>query len=279
MVVHVALDVNGVLVQRKWSGATRSAKRSADDHVLDMHPKKGWQHVLIRPFALDLLRVIESTPGAELVFWSSMTHDYMQPIVNLLTRLSGITEFAVMTQADCTPTQHPEVRGKPLFCKDAAQIYARYPESEGVVFIDDSALKMRYNAKEVVCILGTWDGLDKDDVELAAVDIPALLNQRKSTAPPPPHSSPHPPPHPSPHPPPHPSPHSSPHPPPHPSPHPPPHPSPHPSPSAFLSRSSRVRGRVRGRGRGNVRGRPRGYASRNMPVVLRVSIGRDVLDI
>ena len=163
MVVQLVLDVNGVLVKRKW---TRSSKTSdVNVHVLPLH-NKGFQHVKIRPFAIQLLRCIDVIPGVMLIFWSSMTGEYMQPIVDMLTTLAGITKFTVMTQADCTVSNHPYSTHKPLFSKDVARIFERYPNSDGTIFIDDSMIKMGYNEDEVIRIVPEWDGIDYDDTVL-----------------------------------------------------------------------------------------------------------------
>lgn len=166
MVVQLVLDVNGVLIKRKWN---RSAKKKPDeDAVLPLH-NKGFQHIKIRPFALDLLRAIDAIPGVTLIFWSSMTSEYMMPIVDLLSNESGVSNFSVMTQVDCTNLPHPEVTFKPLFAKDVARVYERYPDSDGVIFIDDSMQKMLYNEGETIRIVPEWNGEDYTDIELKTI--------------------------------------------------------------------------------------------------------------
>lgn len=179
MVVHLILDVNGVLVKRKW---TTSAKAiSEDDNVLPLVNKKGFQHVMIRPFAVELLRAISSAPGVQLVFWSSMTPEYMDPIIDLLTGLAGVTDYATLSQNECTVGDHPTSSYKKLFSKDVARIYDRFQNSEGTIFVDDSMLKMGYNEGEVICIVSEWDGVDKSDVVLSELigRLPSLMEEAK----------------------------------------------------------------------------------------------------
>jgi len=96
----------------------------------------------------------------------------MGPIVDLLLLKAGVDPggVCIMTQEDCTSSPHPEVSYKPLFSKDVTKVYKRFPNSDGVVFIDDSILKMGYNGDEVVRIVSEWDGAGDDDTLLGIVE-------------------------------------------------------------------------------------------------------------
>jgi hypothetical protein len=169
MTIQIVLDVNGVLVKRKWTGGEKQL--SPDDNVIPMPTKRGCQHIRIRPHAVELIKAITETPDVILIFWSSMTREYMAPIVDLLLLKAGVDagDVCIMTQEDCTSSPHPEVSYKPLFSKDVTKVYKRFPNSDGVVFIDDSMLKMGYNKDEVVRIVSEWDGVDKDDDTLSGL--------------------------------------------------------------------------------------------------------------
>ena len=52
MTIQIVLDVNGVLVKRKWTGGKN--KMSPDDNVIPMPTKKGCQYIRIRPHAIKL---------------------------------------------------------------------------------------------------------------------------------------------------------------------------------------------------------------------------------
>ena len=161
--LHIVLDINGVLINRQWKRSDKGI--NDDDHVIPMPYKKGSMHVFIRPGATELLKAIASS-GHVLIFWSSMTKEYMEPIVELLVKLSGIERYRTMSQIDCMITTHPDpkVTHKPLFLKDVQRVYERCPNTDGVVFIDDGPLKMQMNDDCEVVIVPTWgDHTDKTD--------------------------------------------------------------------------------------------------------------------
>lgn len=164
----VVVDINGVLVKRIWS---RSKKQSNErDNVLPMESKNGAQHVYIRPYALTLLEHLLKNDEVELVLWSSMTEEYMRPIVDLLLTHVGYTGEKVvktLNQSDCTPLPHPTHKYKPLFAKDVKKIYELLPNIDGVIFIDDSSDKMIFNEDETIIIAKPWEDHNNiDDSEI-----------------------------------------------------------------------------------------------------------------
>ena len=124
--LHVVLDINGVLINRKWGKC--ETPFNDDDHVISTPCKLGCMHVFIRPGAIELLQSVAES-GHVLIFWSSMTKKYMDPIVDLLVKLSGIKKYRTMSQVDCMSLNHPDpkITFKPLFVKDVQRIYERHP--------------------------------------------------------------------------------------------------------------------------------------------------------
>ena len=157
--IHVVLDINGVLINRIWRKSDKPLNEY--DNVIPMKCKAGCMHIFIRPGAIDSLRDI-ADKGCTLVFWSSMTREYMMPIVDLLIDKAGLKEKwfpRVLCQTDCQAIPHPdpEIKYKPLFLKDEKRIYERYPNTDGVMFIDAGPLKMRLNEDSEIIIVPSWD--------------------------------------------------------------------------------------------------------------------------
>ena len=154
--LHIVLDINGVLINRQWRKSETPI--NDDDHVIPMYCKVGCMHIFIRPGAIELLQAIANS-GHVLIFWSSMTKEYMDPIVDLLVKLSGIERYRTMSQVDCAAVTHPDpnITYKPLFIKDVERIYERHPNTDGVVFIDDGPLKMQRNGDCEIIIVPSWD--------------------------------------------------------------------------------------------------------------------------
>jgi hypothetical protein len=162
---HVVLDINGVLIQRDWSRSSKPINER--DNVIPMEAKRGYMHVFIRPGAIELIHAIINS-GGTLVFWSSMTREYMMPIVYLLVDKAGIKESwypRILTQAECQAVPHPDItiKFKPLFLKDEKRIYERFPNTDGVIFIDDNPCKMRLNEDSELIIVKEWE--DPNDIE------------------------------------------------------------------------------------------------------------------
>lgn len=166
--LHIVVDINGVLISRVWS---KSGKPYNDnDNVIPMETKNGYMHVFLRPGAIELLNAIHSS-GHAVVFWSSMTTEYMMPIVDLIVGKTALNNkyIRILSQVDCVAVRHPDpkITYKPLFLKDVERIYERYPNTDGVVFIDDEPLKMRCNGDSEVIIVKPWKNYkDTDDKEL-----------------------------------------------------------------------------------------------------------------
>lgn len=174
--IYFVIDINGVLVKRKWSKSLKQSNEN--DNVIAMPGKNGAQHVFIRPYALELLKIISEKKNVNLIFWSSMTLEYMMPIVNILTK-DIVENFSVMSQIDCTAEQHPEHSYKPLFVKDVSKIYDRFVDVEKVVFLDDSLEKMKYNKNETIVIVKEWDNQQEDKILKSEVidNIDYILNK------------------------------------------------------------------------------------------------------
>lgn len=171
------IDVNGVLIKRIWSKSTKQSNEY--DNVIPMPGKNGAQHVYVRPHALSLIKAIADKPNVRLVFWSSMTLEYMLPIVDMLTTKAGVVpeKYTAMSQMDCMVEKHPVHSYKPLFVKNVERIYERFPNSEGTVFVDDSVDKMKYNEDEVIVIVKPWsDHKDLSDSTLKTEIIDDLDN-------------------------------------------------------------------------------------------------------
>jgi hypothetical protein len=165
--VPVVVDINGVLIHRKWNKSF--VPMNDKDHVTPVANKNGAMHVFIRPHAIQFLNAIHEMPGTTLVLWSSMTLEYMKPIVDLLMSYCppGF-RYSMLSQMDCTAVQHPKIHSRSMFMKDVNRIYERFPSANGVVFVDDTAEKMVFpgNFDEQLCIIKTWGGVDSDDVVL-----------------------------------------------------------------------------------------------------------------
>lgn len=181
---QIVLDINGVLIERVWHFDHASVdKIDKDVHVIPMVLKKGSMHIKIRPFALDLIRSIQRMDSVDLVLWSSMTKVYMYPIVDLLVSLAGIAncDLTVMSQISCTMSDHPTKVGRKLFSKDIKKVQELFPDGSGVLFIDDSLLKMQYNATGSFKIVKPWDSTMFDDYELSTIieELPSIVNSAK----------------------------------------------------------------------------------------------------
>lgn len=171
---HVVIDINGVLIKRVWSKSSGNTKPKDEHcHVIPMPSKSGCMYIYIRPGALELLRSIYYNKNYALVFWSSMTTEYMDPIVDLLVTTAGLDgsrHVRRLSQIDCTKLKHPTVNYKPLFVKDEKRIYERYPNTDGAIFIDDSPDKMCMNEDSKIIIVKPWDG-NHDDTELIDLNV------------------------------------------------------------------------------------------------------------
>lgn len=179
---HVVLDINGVLIQRVWRKSANPINER--DNVIPMKRKSGYMHVFIRPGAIELIHEIINCGGI-LVFWSSMTREYMMPIVDLLVDKAGIRESwfpRILTQAECQAVPHPDltIRYKPLFLKDEKRIYERFPNTDGVIFIDDNPCKMRLNEDSELIVVKDWespdDMNDKELFKITSVDLKCKIN-------------------------------------------------------------------------------------------------------
>lgn len=169
--ICVVVDLNGVLIHRRWVRGDKQ-RGSPDRIFIPMKGKGGGMYVAVRPYAIALLERILAREDMRLVFWSSMTLEYMMPIVTLLqTKLRAPADaFDVLSQEDCTMEPHPKVTYKPLFLKDVQKVLALHPNVEDVIFIDDSEEKMRVNEGAQIIIVKEWDGMDAYDDTLK-VDV------------------------------------------------------------------------------------------------------------
>lgn len=183
MVVHIVVELDGVLVNRRIEDAV-----DRDKVRIMPIPGEEYKYIDIRPLALNLIRTIDRMDNTELVFWSSlMTVDEATQTVHAIADPAWVEHFTVLGREHCLVTKNPlmlcERFGDFTYSKDSAVIRGKFPDTQGIVYIDWCVFQFpqnitRHTTKKYI---RAWRGFgwypDGETPEYLLEEMRDLINQ------------------------------------------------------------------------------------------------------